>query len=269
MQLDVFTHDYALFCPRIALVEGSGRYCGEPDVAGCVACVAAAGSHLEEPIAAPALVARSAALLAGARRVVAPSADAAARMRRHFPRLRAEVRPWEDDARLPPLAPTPSSAGLRVVVPGAIGVEKGYGVLLALARDAAARRLPLSFVVVGYTIDDAELMAAGPVFVTGAYAEEEAAALIRDQRAQLALIPSVWPETWCFALSRAWEAGLPAVAFDLGAPAERIRRTGRGWVLPPGLPPSALNDALLRLPLSPTRGSLRHSTVPHPVMAQP
>ena len=150
----------------------------------------------------------------------------------------------------------------RVLVPGAIGVEKGYGVLLALARDARARRLPLSFIVVGYTISDAELMDAGPVFVTGPYAEEEATALIRAQQAHLALIPSVWPETWCFALSRAWDAGLPAAAFDLGAPAERIRRTGRGWVLPLALPPPALNDALLRLPLSPTPAIMAHTPVP-------
>lgn len=115
----------------------------------------------------------------------------------------------------------------------------------------------------GHTIDDAGLMAAGPAFVTGPYVEEEAVALIRAQRAHLALIPSIWPETWCFALSRAWEAGLPAAAFDLGAPAERIRRTGRGWVLPLGLPPSALNDTLLRLPLSPTYGIMRHSAASH------
>ena len=94
------------------------------------------------------------------------------------------------------------------------------------------------------------------------YAEEEATALIRAQQAHLALIPSVWPETWCFALSRAWDAGLPAAAFDLGAPAERIRRTGRGWVLPLALPPPALNDALLRLPLSPTPAIMAHTPVP-------
>ena len=267
--LDVFAHDYALFCPRIALVGRAGRYCGEPDLAGCIACVAEAGSHLEEDVAVPALVARSTALLAGARRVVAPSRDAAARLRRHFPHARPEVRPWEDDDRLPPRAPAPGGATRRVLVPGAIGVEKGYDVLLALVHDARARRLPLSFVVAGHTTDDTSLMEAGPAFVTGPYAEEDAVALFRAQRAHLALIPSVWPETWCFALSRAWEAGLPAAAFDLGAPAERIRRTGRGWVLPLGLSAPALNDALLHLPLSPTYGIMRHTPAPQPAVALP
>ena len=85
------------------------------------------------------------------------------------------------------------------------------------------------------------------VGITGPYREEEAEALIRAQAAHLALIPSIWPETWCFALSEAWRAGLAVAAFDIGAQAERIRATGRGWLLPLGMPAHRLNDALLSL----------------------
>jgi hypothetical protein len=42
-----------------------------------------------------------------------------------------------------------------------------------------------------------------------------------------------------------WRAGLRVAAFDTGAPAERIRRTGRGFLLPLGLPAGAINDTLL------------------------
>ncbi len=252
LPIEAYVHDYAWFCPRIALVSRERRYCGEPDVAGCEACIADLGGLLEEEIAVPDLLARSAADLAGCRRVIAPSRDAAARLRRHFPQVQPEVEPWEDDERLPPLAPTPlapASPGAirRVCIVGAIGVEKGYEVLLGCARDASRRGLPIEFVVCGFTADDERLMSAGPVFVTGEFKEAEAVALIRAQRAHLAFIPSVWPETWCFALSRAWQAELPAAAFDLGAQAERIRRTGRGWLLPLGLKPQAVNDALLSL----------------------
>jgi glycosyltransferase involved in cell wall biosynthesis len=90
------------------------------------------------------------------------------------------------------------------------------------------------------------LLAAGSIFVTGVYPEAEAQTLIRAQNADVAFIPSVWPETWCFTLSHAWRAGLQAVVFDIGAPAERVKHTGWGWVLPLGLPPAAINDWLLR-----------------------
>ena len=252
---DLFVHDYAWFCPRIALVGTGRRYCGEPDVAGCEACVADLGSMLHEDITVPALLARSAANLKSARQIIAPSEDAAARIRRHFPGVAPVVRNWEDDA-APPTAPMPSGPVRRVCVVGAIGLEKGYEVLLACVRDARARSLPIEFVVVGYTADDLRMLDAGPVFITGEYAEAGAAALIREQAAHLAFLPSVWPETWCFALSRAWEAGLAVAAFDLGAQAERIRRTGRGWLLPLGLPARSLNDALLALqPHAPQRVS--------------
>lgn len=240
-------HDYARFCARIALVGAESRYCGEPDVTGCEACIADLGSLLEDDTSVPDLIARSGSELRGADRVLAPSDDAATRIGRHFPGVLPETLPWEDDARLPPLAPAPRRGPVRIVVVGAIGIEKGFEVLLACARDARARGLPIEFVVAGYTCDDKRLLASGPVHITGEYAEAEATELIRAQQAHLAFLPSVWPETWCFALSRAWQAGLPAAVFDLGAPAARVRRTGRGWVLPFGLPARPLNDTLLRL----------------------
>ncbi len=244
--VESWMHDAAAFCPRIALIGPGGRYCGEPDVATCVACVAEAGSNLAEAIGVEALLTRSAADLAASRRVVVPSGDMARRVRRHFPSVRAEVVPWEDDGAWPPVDARAGGVA-RVCVVGAIGVEKGFEVLLACAADARRRGLALEFVVCGTTADDERLMAAGPVFVTGRYAPAEAVELIRAQGAAVAFIPSIWPETWCFALSRAWGAGLAAVAFDLGAPAERIRRTRRGWLLPLGLPIEGVNDALVRL----------------------
>jgi GT2 family glycosyltransferase len=242
-------HDYARFCARIALVGPERRYCGEPDLAGCEACIADAGSLLEDEPTVPDLLARSTAELHAAARIIAPSTDAAARIARHFPGIEVAREPWENDASLPPVQAVPSAKPFHVVIVGAVGVEKGFEVLLACARDARARNLAITFTVVGFTADDERLMTAGPVFVTGEYDDTEAVALIRSQGAHVALIPSIWPETWCFALTRAWQAGLPAVVFDIGAQAERVRATGRGWVLPLGLPPGRVNDWLLRLHL--------------------
>jgi glycosyltransferase involved in cell wall biosynthesis len=241
----VCVHDYAWFCPRLVLVGGNGRYCGEPDAAGCEACVADHGRHMAEDISIAALRDRSARFLLAAERVEAPSHDVASRLRRHFPGLAIAVVPPEPDPEAVPARRRPAGGSARVCVVGAIGVEKGYDVLLGAARDAARRRLPLDFVVVGHTIDDQRLLATERVFVTGPYRLDEAEQLIRAQGAHLALLPSVTPETWCFTLTEAWRAGLDVMAFDFGAQAERIRRTGRGWLLPPGINSAALNDALL------------------------
>ena len=242
---DVHVHDYAWLCGRVALVGPTQRYCGEPDVVQCEACVADAGNLIDEDISVAALRQRSARLFAGARRVFTPSEDTAARIRRHFPDTRPVAAPHEDDAAL---ADPPQLAAVRhcrVCVIGAIGIHKGYQVLLDCARDAADRDLPLEFVVVGHTIDDRRLLATGRVFVTGRYESEEAVPLIKAQNATIALLPSIFPETWCLGLAEAWRAGLQVAAFDIGAPAERIRHTGRGFLLPLGLPSPAINNAMV------------------------
>ena len=244
---DLHVHDYGWLCARVALVGPHRGYCGEPDAAHCESCVAKAGNLIEEEISVAALRRRSVKLLKGARRVVVPSRDAGARIRRHFSGIDPVHEPHEDDEAIADPLVRMTSTTCRVCVVGAIGIEKGYDVLLDCARDAARRRLPIEFVVVGHTIDDRSLLETGRLFITGEYAPKEAVDLIRAQNATLALLPSVWPETWCFALSEAWRAGLMVVAFDIGAQAERIRSTRRGVLLPLGLPAPKINNTLLAL----------------------
>ncbi len=252
---EVHVHDYAWLCGRVALVGPEARYCGEPDLAQCERCVAEGGSLIDEDIKVAALRRRSAKLLAGARRVVVPSEDACVRIRRYFASVRPVVQPHEDDAAIVDPPPVRAGRPFRVCVIGAIGAHKGFRVLLDCARDADARDLPLEFVVVGHTIDDRALLATRRVFVTGPYTADEAVALIKAQDASLALLPSIFPETWCFTLGEAWQAGLRVVAFDIGAQAERIRRTGRGTLLPLGLFPAQINNALVA-EAGPTRHEL-------------
>jgi GT2 family glycosyltransferase/glycosyltransferase involved in cell wall biosynthesis len=244
---EVHVHDYAWFCPRLSLVGAHRRYCGEPDLHECEACIEDSGSFLKEDIGVAALRRRSAAFLSSARRVVVPSADTGQRMKRHFAGLDPVFIPHEDDGLVsPPPPPRPAPNGFaRVCVVGAIGMHKGYDVLLACARDAARRNLGLEFIVVGHTTDDARMMATGRVFVTGRFDPAEAVGLIAAQQASLGFVASIWPETWCLSLGDIWRAGLRAAAFDIGAPAERIRRCGYGILLPLGLSAGAINNVLI------------------------
>ncbi|WP_395370023.1 glycosyltransferase [Komagataeibacter diospyri] len=254
---DRHVHDYAGICPRITLVGPAGRYCGEPDVAGCRACVDALGSLVDETDV-DRLRSITACELAGARRVIVPSADVASRLARYVPDVPYEISALEHDspglslrqfaaacADRPAIGLPPRNDRCRVVVAGGIGPDKGHGIMLAAARDAQARDLPLEFIVVGHTSDDAALLETGRVFITGRYEGEEAVSLLRGAAGDVGFVPSICPETWCFTLTQLWRAGLRCVAFDLGAVATRIRATGRGTCLPLGLPVHQLNTFLL------------------------
>jgi GT2 family glycosyltransferase len=245
---DVYVHDYAWICPRVTLIDGSGRYCGEPPVSVCQTCVRRNGSSLGEAISVAALRARSSTWLQGARHVVAPSADTATRLKHHFNGLQVDVQPHTAPVAAGSLQSSVfQSKVVRVALIGAIGDHKGYRFLLKCALDARARRLPIEFVVVGYTRDDAPLLATGKVFITGRYSDGEAPYLLERERVDVAWFPSVWPETWCYALDYALVAGLPVLAFDLGAIADRLRAAGAGTLVPLELTPRRINDRLLEL----------------------
>jgi len=110
-------------------------------------------------------------------------------------------------------------------------VPKGAYVLQALAREASIHHGPFVFTVIGDGINAKALIQAG-VRVTGYYKSEDIDRLIEQADPHVVFLPSIWPETWSFVLSAAFRRGLPVVAFDLGAPAERLRRLSRGHLLP-------------------------------------
>ncbi len=248
LRWDIVLHDYIWFCPRICLVGPNGHYCGEPSLAGCESCVMQQGSLIDAHLSVAELVTRSDRILRDANRVLSGSHDLRRRMRRHFPELEVEIEELETGIFPETRQSRPLDGGRRrICIPGAIGREKGYEIVLQLAEDAARRNLPLDYVVAGYTIDDDRLMATGHVLISGEYREDEAKTVIESFNCDLGLIPSIWPETWCFALSNLWDAGLRAVSFDLGAQSERIQASGRGSVVPLGMPVSLLSNVLLHL----------------------
>jgi GT2 family glycosyltransferase len=269
--VDIYIHDYSWICPRITLIDGSRRYCGEPSVAVCERCVARNGSSLGETITVAALRRRSAHWLSAARRVVVPTQDVGTRLARYFPCIKLQVTPWEEVAGAVLAVPRRGSAGTtRVAVIGAIGIHKGYEVLLACARDAADRTLPLEFVVIGYSEDDERLFETGNVFVTGRYAEDEIQDLLTREAPDLVFFPGVAPETWCYALTHAIRSGIPVAGFDLGAVGERLHRFDRGIVLSFTDDPAQLNDCLLTI-AGGTFGnaSVRRMMPPRAIAAQP
>lgn len=246
---DFTAHDYLPMCPRITLIDGSGVYCGEPPEDVCIRCIATNGAPV--PVeAVPRYRERYRRFLAGARRVFAPSRDTATRYEKWFPFLQVCVRPHPHDYAFGhPLPVHYRGEGiLRIAVIGAIGRHKGSALLLACARDALMRGLPIRFVVFGFT-DTAELDGLSCVTVKGAYQDGELSQQLVAHRCHAAFFASVWPETWSYTLSEALDAGLFPVAFDLGAMAERIRDTGWGERLPVDLmtKPGLVNEALLAM----------------------
>jgi GT2 family glycosyltransferase/glycosyltransferase involved in cell wall biosynthesis len=267
---DVHIHDYSWFCPRITLTAVGNRYCGEPPVSECVKCIGELGSNLGFSISPYDLIARSGELFKGARSVIFPSEDTARRFRARFP-ITATVEPWEVNAKplkIRQVARYASGSTRRVCIVGAIGYEKGYDVILGCARLAAEKDLPIEFRIVGFTCDDERLLQTGKVKITGRYEEQEAMKLIKDQEADFALLPALWPETWSYVVSQLWEAELLIVAFDIGAPSERIKARGGGLLLPLGAPIERIVQWLLEVNTDVLQPVGQKATLREPTLAR-
>ncbi len=68
--------------------------------------------------------------------------------------------------------------------------------------------------------------------IHGYYRAGELPLLLTRHEIGLVIVPSIWPETFGLVISEAWRAGAAVVSFDLGAPADRIREQGGGWLAP-------------------------------------
>jgi GT2 family glycosyltransferase len=234
---DCTLHDYTSICPQHVLADADGRYCGEPDAAGCNDCIARRPNAWSLDI--DAWRALLADFLAGAERRIVPSQDVANRLGSYLPYLAFEVWPHPESppARLPRVA--------RVAVLGTLSPEKGLAVVADCARDAKRRQLPLVFRVLGPTTAPLPRAPETPLSIAGAYDEGDLARLLAAERADALFFPAQVPETWSYTLSVALASGLPIVASDLGAFAERLADHPRAQRLAWNSSASAWNDALV------------------------
>jgi len=236
---DCTLHDYYAICPQYHLVTEDGRYCGEPDAAGCAACLAKRPGQWGMDIATWRGVFRD--LLHGAERVIAPSRDVARRIGRYFPELRVTVLAH-------PETPAPAvSPFVRVVTLGNLSPEKGLHVVAACAKDAQVRSLPLSFRVLGPTTEALPQWPEAALSVHGEYSEAHLPRLFAAESPDVFWFPAQVPETYSYTLSLAMTTGLPIVASDLGALPERLANYPQAVIVPWNASPETWNEILSKI----------------------
>lgn len=198
----------------------------------------------------PAWLAATARVLRDCAAVLAPSRWLADLASARVPGLAPQVVPngsdrvAAGDARA---ATIPAIEGRVVALLGAIGPHKGGDLVHEVARRLEGTGIVL--VVIGYLENRFHpgWEIPGRLFVHGAFPESEAGALLRAYGAGLVLMPNRAPESFSYALSDAWSAGVPVLAAPAGALAERIGAHGGGWLLPEGFDAAAVASAVREL----------------------
>ncbi len=129
--------------------------------------------------------------------------------------------------RLP--APGPEAPPVLAVL-GNIGQQKGAAVVQRLAQARARDGAGPALVLVG-NIDPAFALP-DTITVHGSYRVADLPNLVRRYGITHWLIPSVWPETFCFTAHEALATGLPVLAFGLGAQGAAVRAAENGIEMP-------------------------------------
>ncbi len=235
---DVTVHDYHAICPQINLLPWRHSfYCGEPDLAGCNACIAHRPSNRSREIVT--WRAERAWQFKEADRVLCPSADVLRRLQRHGLADRAIVAPHEAVAAAPwPLHITPcgnqgpgnkgAANRLRIAVIGTLVDHKGARTVAAVAEtiDPATTEIHL----IGHTDGPFPASALQRMKVTGPYDDADLPGLIETTAPHIIWFPIAWPETFSYTLSSAINAGVAIAASDIGAFSERLAGRPLTWL---------------------------------------
>jgi len=250
-----YLHDYYSVCPSFTLLNSKGAFCGVPGPETCSACLKA---HND-----PFVISQGVESILVWRREWEQffSSVKVIRFFSHSSReLFARAFPTIEDKKCivePHLAPEitkrplrPSST-LTIAVVGTIHAAKGSLRVRALCDYIAEHNLPARIVVVGSIDQDLPYEF---VTTTGPYAARDLPRILATHGANVAFFSSVWPETFSFVVSELQAIGMPVVAFDLGAPAERIGE-GSGKLVPLDSPPEVVFSALQSAAISPATSS--------------
>jgi glycosyltransferase involved in cell wall biosynthesis len=244
---DYTAHDYFSFCPQITLTSEHFRYCGEPDQAGCRRCLSVRPTALREDIAE--WRSRYRGFVEGAARVFVPTQGVGERLARHFPEARIVLAPHPDPSEAEhDTTPISVERGeLRVAVLGTLNPPKGADLLESCAQDAAERKLPIRFHLVGEAYRSLEQGPHSALRVHGRYTDAELGERLASVAPHLVWFPAQWPETYSFTLSAAMRFGYPIAATDIGAFHDRLAGKPECWLLPWDTKAQEWNELFIRL----------------------
>lgn len=247
----VFIHDYYLICPRISLIRTNGEFCEEKNIVSCGECLNDRPYTFTKNIEQWRM--ENFLFLNDAQGIAAPSHDTIMRIKKYYPTLEIKCCPHAElDHQVEQNIKNTLGERLRIGIIGAISKIKGADFVYLCIKDKTIRKLPLEYVVIGYTYKQISTLAEYEMEVTGQYKEDEVLRLIEAQKIDVLFFPARAPETYSYTLSWGILAGVPAVATNVGAVSERIKMNNIGWVVEKDISSGEMNDFFVNILHNPT-----------------
>ena len=118
--------------------------------------------------------------------------------------------------------------GTTIAVIGNFMRTKGSDIICEMADIIEKDGINARIVVIG---SDLVGVNNNNINIHGAYKREELPELIEKYEVDIIFIASIWPETFSYTTEEAMLMGMPVAAFNIGAPAERIKEYDKGLII--------------------------------------
>lgn len=229
------THDFYLVCPSVHLLDERKRYCGGRCTPGGGVCQQPSVFVTKTPPLKHNWIhtwqERVRNVLSDVDALIATTSDAASVLVDIYPEHTDSLQIIEHGRTLgPEWQPLQRPGGrlpgpLRIVAAAHWDPHKGPDYLRGLAQRLGPR-------VEWHVFGRRSEMLADVAVSHGPFQRDAFRKLIEEVDPDLIGVLSIWPETYSHTLTEAWASGVPVVATDIGAVAERIRAQGGGILLP-------------------------------------
>lgn len=233
--LIVAIHEYFTICPSHFLLDWRGNYCGIPsDLKECQQCLSRHRDGFVSLTSERSILAWRriwGKLLTKADEVRCFSNSSLKLITQSYPELKHQLTltPHRvENLRVPQLPQRRAGGPLRIGVVGSISEHKGALVLERLSRAIEESGLHVDIVILGNL--NTNILPHG-IIQTGAYRTKDLPDMFEYHRIDLALMPSICPETFSFVTHELITMRVPVACFSLGAQEEAVSRYPLGHIL--------------------------------------
>ncbi|PRD41705.1 glycosyl transferase [Phyllobacterium phragmitis] len=243
-RFSVLIHDYFPLCPSYTLLDNSGKYCGIPAMSVCKTCLEAGNPN--SAVSNPDILEWRkvwGGVMTRADRIEVFSDTSRQIVAKAYPKAAPKivVNPHVLQALPQPVTP-PDTHTLTIGILGNIGYQKGARAVMDLAAVLPNDRSVRISIIGNFDYRFHRSV----VTVYGQYQIEDLTSIAAQQQIGCWLMPSIWPETFSYAIHEMLATGLPVFCFSLGAQADAAARSENGHVLkaPPDKPREVLDEIL-------------------------
>lgn len=242
VKLTVILHDYFFLCPSVTLLNYANNYCGLPtDSNICNKCLTSyssksyANEYLRLYNATDIIKWRELFFLlsASADNIAAPSMYTINLFAKVYPDFMHKSTVINQDLSYlnsisNELNYIPfKKSKITVAALGNLTKHKGSEVIYSMIKLAKINKLNIEWVILG---DIDPFHEVSKLILYRNYSINDLPNLLNKYQPDIFILPSIWPETFCYTASEMMHFNLPIVSFNLGAHAERIVNYARGYL---------------------------------------